>query len=72
MIEAIKFTGRFAVLVLTAILFEGAMTLGSAFRFEEYGALGWIVQSLVFVLCVWGAAEWTEEVRKNNPRCLRY
>jgi hypothetical protein len=66
MIEAIKITGRFASLALFAIIFEGMLTLGSAFKFEYYGPLAWIVQCLILVLCVWGAAEWTEAVKKDS------
>lgn len=66
MIEAIKITGRFALLALFAIIFEGLLTLGGAFKFEHYGALAWIVQCLILVLCVWGAAEWTESVKDED------
>ena len=65
MIEAIKLTGRFALIVLFAIMFEGMLTLGSAFKFEHYDALAWIVQCLIFVLCVWVAVEWTEFEKSN-------
>lgn len=65
MIENIKLTGRFAMLVLTAIFLEGMLTLGSAFNFESYGPIAWIVQALVLVLCIWGAVEWTEAENKN-------
>jgi hypothetical protein len=66
MIEAIKITGRFASLALFAIIFEGILTLGSAFKFEQYDALAWIVQCLILVICVWGAAEWTESIKEES------
>jgi len=65
MIKAIKITGRCASLALFAIIFEGMLTLGSAFKFEYYGPLAWIVQCLILVLCVWGAIEWTEFEKSN-------
>jgi hypothetical protein len=42
----------FGLLVL--ILFEGIFTMGDAFKFENYGVIGWISQVLliVCVICV--------------------
>jgi hypothetical protein len=66
MIEKIKLTGRFAVLVLMAIFLEGMLTLGGALQFENYNAVAWIVQALILVLCIWGAIEWTEDVKDES------
>jgi hypothetical protein len=38
---------------------EGMLTLGGAFRFEEYTAIGCVFQALVFCCLVWATAEWT-------------
>lgn len=65
MIEKIQLTGRFAVLVLTAIFLEGMLTLGGALKFENYNAVAWLVQACILIICIWGAIEWTEDVTKK-------
>jgi hypothetical protein len=37
---------------------EGVLTLGGAFRFEEYTAIGYVFQALVFCCVLWATAEW--------------
>jgi len=37
---------------------EGMLTLGGAFRFEEYTAIGCVFQALIFCCLVWATAEW--------------
>lgn len=64
--NTIGLIGRFAVLALSAILFEGIITLGSAFNFDNYNALAWIVQCLIFCTVVWLACEWHYEVEHNK------
>ena len=64
--NTIGLIGRFAVLALCAILFEGIITLGAAFNFDNYNALAWIVQCLIFCTVVWAACEWHYEVEHNK------
>lgn len=54
----IAFIGRLAVSLLGVIFIEGLLTLGAALNYQEYGAIGWIIQSLVFAATVWFASEW--------------
>jgi hypothetical protein len=63
--SSIRLAGRFSVFTLSAILLEGLFTLGNAFDWKSYSAISWIIQSLVLVLCVWGAVEWHEEAERE-------
>ena len=58
MLNCIRFTGRLCLLVISAMFLEGMFTLGGAFRFEEYTAIGWVFQALVFCCVLWATAEW--------------
>lgn len=62
----IGLVGRIATLALCAILFEGILTLGTAFNFDNYNAMAWIVQVLIASVVVWGACEWHDEVEYNK------
>lgn len=56
--KVMAYLGRLAAMILLAALFEGIMTLGLAFRFEEYTAIGYVFQALMFTLVVWATTEW--------------
>ncbi len=58
MLNGIRFTGRLCLLVICAMFLEGVLTLGGAFRFEEYTAIGYVFQALVFCCVLWATAEW--------------
>ena len=62
----VEFSGRLATLLLCLLFFEGLLTFGSALDYTNYGPVAWIVQSLFFVLCVWGACEWMEVSKKDK------
>lgn len=62
----IAFTGRLSVLILVAFLIECLLTFGTVTQFEEYTAIGWIVQLLIFVALVWAATEWHYAEITNN------
>lgn len=62
----VEFSGRLSTLLLCLLFFEGLLTLGSAFDYTNYGPVAWIVQSLFFVLCVWGACDWMEASKKER------
>ena len=61
----VGFIGRLTASILFIALFEGIITLGYAFRFEEYTAIGYIFQSMMFVLAVWMATEWYYDTVKS-------
>ena len=62
----VEFSGRLATLLLCLISLEGIATLGWALDYTNYGPLAWVVQSLFFVLCVWGACEWMDVSKQNK------
>ena len=64
--KIIRIAGRFSVLALTVMITEALFTFGTAFEWYNYGAAAWIFQSLLFVLCVWGALEWQDGVDQQN------
>jgi len=53
-------------LLLCLISLEGMATLGWALDYTNYGPLAWVVQSLFFVLCVWGACDWMDASKKQR------
>ena len=62
----VEFSGRLSTLLLFLLFFEGMLTLGWALDYTNYGPLAWVVQSLFFVLCVWGACEWMDVSKQNK------
>jgi len=54
----IAFVGRLATLILSAIFVEGFVTLGEALQFENYSVMGWIMQTLTFLILLWATTEW--------------
>jgi hypothetical protein len=56
--KTMAYLGRLAAMTLIAAFFEGMLTLGLAFRFEEYTAIGYVFQALMFTLVVWATTEW--------------
>jgi hypothetical protein len=63
--NVVAFLGRLSTLLVALIFMEGIFTMGSAFTFSEYSAMGWIGQMLGFVICVWGATEWHYQSTKS-------
>ena len=61
----IGFIGRLSAVMIGILFFEGMMTLGSAFDFEHYTAIGTLVQCFMFCLGTWGATEWHYESLKK-------
>lgn len=56
--KIIQFLGRLAVCLLSTMAIEGVLTVGWAYKFEDYTALAWIAQALIAVINVWLACEW--------------
>lgn len=50
--KIVNFIFKLSVCLLVVILFEGLVTLGEAFNFNDYTTLAWIVQVLIFNICV--------------------
>lgn len=64
--NSIGLIGRIATLGMAALIFEGMMTLGRAFTFTDYPAIGWIAQGFMLCIVVWGGFEWHEDATKSN------
>lgn len=54
---------RFIVIVLILVFFEGAITLGSVFKFEEYNWFGITIQLLLLYCCFAIAVAWFRDDR---------
>jgi ABC-type transport system involved in Fe-S cluster assembly fused permease/ATPase subunit len=54
---------RFIVLVLILIFFEGIITFGNAFKFEEYNWFGITIQLLLLYCCFTLAVAWYRDDR---------
>ena len=63
--NAVVFIGRLATLILSAIFVEGFVTLGEAFKFENYSVMGWIMQTLAFFILLWATTEWHNSEEKK-------
>ena len=63
--NTIGFIGRFSAVMLLIMFFEGMITLGSAFEFEHYSAMGILFQCFMFCLGTWAATEWHYDSSKN-------
>jgi hypothetical protein len=48
----IRHLAKFAFVLLALIVLEGVFTLGTAFKIETYTWFGWMVQSLLLILCL--------------------
>ena len=50
--DVVYYTMCISLGLLVLMCLEGMMTLGSAFKFEEYSAFGWIAQGIIVVFTV--------------------
>lgn len=50
-----------AVAIVATVFFEGMLTLGTAFQFEDYNWFAWFVQSVVFAFAITTALRLVEE-----------
>jgi len=53
----VRFCGVLSLYLLVLILLEGLFTFGQAFNFEKYNTIGWIVQGLLIVVCIYVTSE---------------
>ena len=66
MTNKIGLIGRIATLAFAAIFLEGMLTLGHAFKFENYPLIAWITQICIICIVVWGGFEWHDDATKSN------
>lgn len=64
--NSIGLIGRIAALALAAMFFEGMMTLGHAFNFNQYPPAAWIAQICIICVVIWGGFEWHEDAKNSN------
>lgn len=50
-----------AVAIVATVFFEGMLTLGTAFQFENYNWFAWFVQAVVFAFAITTALRLVEE-----------
>ena len=50
--KIVYYTMSISLGLLVLIFLEGMMTLGSAFKFEEYSTFGWIIQAILVVFAM--------------------
>jgi hypothetical protein len=49
------------VALIATVFFEGMLTLGQAFQFEQYNWFAWFVQSVVFAFAITTALRLVDE-----------
>lgn len=62
--DIVYYTMCISIGLLVLIFLEGMMTLGSAFRFEEYSTFGWIIQVVLIVFAVTCSIHIADDERK--------
>ena len=55
-----------AIAIMATVLLEGMMTLGTAFRFENYNWFAWFMQSVIFAFAIVTALRVAEEESKEG------
>lgn len=61
LMKTIKRLQYVAVAMIALIFFEGMMTLGTAFDFNNYNTFAWIAQAILVIACVTTALRLVEE-----------
>jgi hypothetical protein len=54
------------IAIMVTVLFEGMVTLGSAFRFEDYNWFAWFMQSVIFAFAIITALRVADEVSEGG------
>jgi hypothetical protein len=54
------------IAIMVTVLFEGAMTLGLAFKFEDYNWFAWFMQSVIFAFAIITALRVADEVSEGG------
>ena len=55
-----------AIAIMATVLLEGMMTLGTAFRFDNYNWFAWFMQSVIFAFAIVTALRVADEVSKEG------
>jgi len=55
-----------AIAIMATVLLEGMMTLGTAFRFENYNWFAWFMQSVIFAFAIVTALRVADEESKEG------
>lgn len=59
--KIIQFLGKFSLCYIILIIFEGILTVGKAFEFDNYTPIAWSFQIALLLVCVWAASsDWGE------------
>lgn len=61
LMKTIKRLQYVAVAMIALMFFEGMLTLGSAFKFENYNTFAWIAQAILVTACATTALRLVEE-----------
>ena len=59
--KALKQLQYITVAIIAVVFFEGMLTLGTAFRFEQYNWFAWFVQSVIFAFAITTALRIADE-----------
>jgi hypothetical protein len=55
-----------AIAIMATVLLEGMMTLGTAFRFDNYNWFAWFMQSVIFAFAIVTALRVADEESKEG------
>lgn len=59
--KSLKQLQYITVAIIAVVFFEGMLTLGTAFRFEQYNWFAWFVQSVIFAFAITTALRIADE-----------
>lgn len=54
------------IAIMATVLLEGMMTLGTAFRFDNYNWFAWFMQSVIFAFAIVTALRVADEESKEG------
>ncbi len=55
-----------AVAIIAVVFFEGMLTLGTAFHFEDYNWFAWFMQAVLFAFAITTALRIADEMSKEG------
>lgn len=64
--KTIKKAQYITIAIMVTVFFEGMMTFGSAFRFENYNWFAWFMQSVIFAFAIITALRVADEVNREG------
>jgi uncharacterized membrane protein len=51
----------YSAVLLILIGFEGLVTMGDAFNWDNYTFIGWVAQALILLLCLGASEYWSRQ-----------